>query len=406
MHRITTALIILVLGLTYGVQDKGVTQVINPKLTGVDFTIPHSINFQGYLYQAGNPVTDTMDMWFGIYGAPSGGSLLYQITVSNVEVIQGYFNAILTNIPNAVFPVEGPIRYLEIKAPANEPALSPRTPLLSVGYSYHALTADTAEYAKAAPISRPITPLLSGSEIAKPCTLVAAVGGNQGVLYVSNPGIGPGIMVKSRSREGVKVDSANGYGFWAEHVTDGGFCSLLGDYGVYVGGTTSGGDFYAQTDGAVGIYVMADEADPNDTAIQADGKGLATGGWHTGGLKGNKEAPCIISPERTIIAYGNATLKDGDVELAYPQIFTENIRTDLPIYISLTPRGEPPGMLYVKETKSDGFRVALKRIPGWDEKSYVAFDWVAFGILQEPEISPEAKQKWNRMLQIKNGGRM
>jgi len=55
-------------------------------------------------------------------------------------------------IPNSVFPVSGPIRYLEVKAPSTGPALTPRISLVSVGYSYHSITSDTAEYAKEAPV--------------------------------------------------------------------------------------------------------------------------------------------------------------------------------------------------------------------------------------------------------------
>lgn len=51
-------------------------------------------------------------------------------------------------VPDSVFPVAGPTRYLEVKAPETGPALTPRISLVSVGYSYHALKAYTAEYAR------------------------------------------------------------------------------------------------------------------------------------------------------------------------------------------------------------------------------------------------------------------
>ena len=166
MQKISIVSIILILGLGYAVQDEGI-QVLNPQFSGNDLTIPKSFNFQGYLYRDGNPMDTTMNMWFGIYDSPSSGTQLFQQTINNVVVTKGWFTVTLDNIPNSVFPVGGLTRYLEVKAPSTGPSLSPRISLVSVGYSYHAITADSAEYAKAATLSRPITPLISGTEIAK-----------------------------------------------------------------------------------------------------------------------------------------------------------------------------------------------------------------------------------------------
>jgi len=149
MRKISIAIIILILGLFYVVQAEGITQVLNPQFSGNELTIPKSINFQGYLYRDGNPMDTTMNMWFGIYDSPSGGLLIFQQTINNVLVIKGWFTVTLDNIPNSAFPVGGPTRYLEVKVPLTGPSLSPRISLVSVGYSYHAITADTAEYAKA-----------------------------------------------------------------------------------------------------------------------------------------------------------------------------------------------------------------------------------------------------------------
>ena len=165
MRKTIITIIILILGLAYAVQDERTIQVFNPQLSGTDLTIPKSINFQGYLYRDGNPMDTTMTMWFGIYDAQSSGTQLFQQTVSNVLVTKGWFTVSLDNIPNSVFPVAGPTRYLEVKAPSTGPSLSPRISLVSVGYSYHAITADSAEYAKAAPLTRPITPPVYSDEI-------------------------------------------------------------------------------------------------------------------------------------------------------------------------------------------------------------------------------------------------
>jgi hypothetical protein len=165
MQKIIATLIILNLGLLFGVQHNEATQMLNPQFSGADLSIPKSINFQGYLYRDGNPMDTTMNMWFGIYDAPSVGNLLFQQTINNVIVTKGWFTVSLDNIPNSVFPVAGPTRYLEVKAPSTGQALLPRVSLVSVGYSYHSITSDTAEYAKAAPLSRPITPPIYSTEI-------------------------------------------------------------------------------------------------------------------------------------------------------------------------------------------------------------------------------------------------
>jgi hypothetical protein len=208
MRRISITIIIVIVGLTYGGQNKRTTKVeqgfnLANEQIAADLTIPQSINFQGYLYQAGNPVTDTMNMWFGIYDASSGGSLLYQITINNVEVIQGYFNAILTSIPSTVFPTGGPIRYLEIKAPSNQSALTPRTQLVSVGYGYHSLTSDTAEYAKAASISRPITPPIYSTEIRDTTIITAKIKD----AMVTNPKLADNSVSTSKIQDGAITTS-------------------------------------------------------------------------------------------------------------------------------------------------------------------------------------------------------
>ncbi len=147
MGRVIITITILILSMAFSSEDNIKTQVLSPQFKVVELSIPKSINFQGYLYRDGTPMDTTMNMWFSIYTALSGGSLLFQQTTNNVEVINGWFTVSLDNIPNSVFPVSGPTRYLEVKAPSTGPALEPRFSLVSVGYSYHSITADSAETA-------------------------------------------------------------------------------------------------------------------------------------------------------------------------------------------------------------------------------------------------------------------
>ncbi len=670
MRKAFIVISIFIITITFAVQDN-TTQVINPQISGIDLSIPKSINFQGYLYRDGNPMDTTMNMWFGIYDAPSSGNLLFQQTINNVTVTIGWFTISLDNIPNSIFPVSGPSRYLEVKAPSTGPALEPRFSLVSVGYSYHAITSDTAEYAKEAPVgshshtlthtgeitgsgsvngtwaltitngavtnaklgtnavtsdkiqngtiqltdlaftpaTRPLTPPLSGTEINKPCTLQASVVYPNALLQVKNTAFGHGIQIDSAgyhgiyvnrtgsdgvnvnraSRWGVRVDSAGdnglsiyrtgedaiwigrprysavyidsagyygvrvgqvgldglyivkaGYdgvsignvgnngidiykagengmyvdsaglygvrvmmannGFRVDTATshgvrviysggdgvhvwdterdgvrvwrsaangiyvdssanngflvnraDTGFKALrarhfgvylddagydgiyinnadrdginintagddgisvnqAGDYGVYIDsadyigfdamGGVAGGNFFAGRSSAVGLYAHSYNNVTTNTAIDAYGKGVASGGWFTG-FDNGKEAPCIISPERTIISYGTAQLNNGKAEISYPEIFKENIRNDMPVRISLTPKGEPSGLLYLDRTDANGFEARLRGISEWGETTDITFDWIAVGTLKEPETSAEAKADWDKAMKVR-----
>ncbi len=274
MRQVFIIISILIITITFAIQENRTTQVLNSQFKGNELSIPKSVNFQGYLYRDGTPMDTTMDMWFGIYDDPTGGNLYYQQTVLNVEIINGWFTVTLDNIPNSVFPVSGPTRYLEVKAPSTGPALEPRFSLVCVGYSYHAITSDTAEYAKEAPVgshshtlthtgevtgsgsvngswaltitngavtnaklgsnavtsdkiqngtiqltdlaftpaTRPLTPPLSGTEINKPCTLQASVASSNAVLRVKNTGSGHGIIIDSAGYHGIYVNRTSSDG--------------------------------------------------------------------------------------------------------------------------------------------------------------------------------------------------
>jgi hypothetical protein len=274
MRRVITTLTILILGLSFAVQDNGTKKIITPRqgsglsteFSTADLTIPKSINFQGYLYQDGTPVNTTMDMRFGIWTADVGGSELYSQTKTNVVVTNGWFSVILDNITNSIFPVSGPTRYLEVKAPATGPALTPRISLVSVGYSYHAITADSAEYAKAAPMSRPITPPINGIEIAKPCTLQASVAWPGAVLRVRNSDPnGAGIRIPRAGWYGVLVDTVVDYAFWADNswtglginraTSNGAWIQRAGMNGIQIDSAGSNGIYINQA-GQDGLRIM------------------------------------------------------------------------------------------------------------------------------------------------------
>lgn len=101
----------------------------------------------------------------------------------------------------------------------------------------------------------------------------------------------------------------------------------------------------------------------------------------------------------TMICYGTATLRNGTIEIDYPKMFENNIRSDVPVSINLTPRGNPSGMLCVGELKSSGFNVNLKQIPGWSGDNNISFSWTAIGMMKELTDTPQEKAEYDKMMQ-------
>lgn len=113
--------------------------------------IPKIINYQGKLTDnVGGAVSDgNYSMTFTIYDAISGGNSLWTSGSQTVAVAQGLFTYRLgsnVTIPDTVFST-GTNRYLGIQVGADA-ELSPRSQILASAYSFQALKADTAEYAR------------------------------------------------------------------------------------------------------------------------------------------------------------------------------------------------------------------------------------------------------------------
>jgi hypothetical protein len=107
--------------------------------------VPKKLNYQGKLTDSngGLIVNDTVEMQFDIYPYLTGGTSLWSETHDEVEIANGLFSVELgseTPVPASVF--SGDPRYLEITVDSY--VMSPRTPILSVGYAYRAWHADTA----------------------------------------------------------------------------------------------------------------------------------------------------------------------------------------------------------------------------------------------------------------------
>jgi hypothetical protein len=114
--------------------------------------VPPMINYQGKLTtETGAPVNDTLPMVFTIYADTAGDTLLWTETQGAIVVEKGVFNVLLGSanpIPDSVF--DGNIRYLGVKV-GNDAEITPRKPMVSVGYALHSEFTDTAEYARFAP---------------------------------------------------------------------------------------------------------------------------------------------------------------------------------------------------------------------------------------------------------------
>lgn len=108
-------------------------------------SIPHMMNFQGMLAQPdGTPLDGTCDLTFKIYSSESGTDSLWWEYHSSVEVTDGLFSVALGSLNSLDLPFDTPY-WLGIRV-NDDPELSPRTQLTSVGYSYRSDRSDTSDY--------------------------------------------------------------------------------------------------------------------------------------------------------------------------------------------------------------------------------------------------------------------
>ncbi len=110
--------------------------------------VPTMISYQGRLTDsAGNLVADgTYQLTFSIYNALSGGTAMWTSGAQTVAVAEGLFNYNLGSsspLPDSIFAKYTQV-YLGIKVGADA-EITPRTQLLSVGYAFRALRADSTE---------------------------------------------------------------------------------------------------------------------------------------------------------------------------------------------------------------------------------------------------------------------
>lgn len=106
------------------------------------------INYQGVLTASdGSPIDTKVSMMFRIYADSTTGTYLWTETHDSVKVEAGMFNVLLRSInpvPDSIF--DGSLRYLGVKV-GTDVEMTPRRPLVSVGYAFRSASCDTADYA-------------------------------------------------------------------------------------------------------------------------------------------------------------------------------------------------------------------------------------------------------------------
>jgi len=105
--------------------------------------VPQLVNYQAILTDAqGNMINGVRSVQFSIYDTETGGDALWSET-QNVIVTEGLCNVLLgavTLIPHSVF--SGGDKYFSLKI-GNDPEMTPRKRLVSVGYAFHANKSDS-----------------------------------------------------------------------------------------------------------------------------------------------------------------------------------------------------------------------------------------------------------------------
>jgi len=157
--------------------------------------IPQTLNFQGYLTNtAGTPITGTVAMVLSIYAQESGGSALWTESHSDVVLLSGVYTILLGSITPLGLLFNAPY-YLGIQV-ANDPEMTPRLPLSSVGYAYRAGMAEQAliqgfPVSPAVPSANQVLKFNGTNWVPSPVTLGTDTGG---VLPIAQGGTGSNVQ--------------------------------------------------------------------------------------------------------------------------------------------------------------------------------------------------------------------
>jgi len=371
--------------------------------------IPHVMSYQGRLTDtAGRAVPDGVyAITFSLYVDSSGGSAFWT-EQQNVQVTSGLFSVRLGSVTPLSYLSSDGNGWLEMQVQP-DPAMTPRIRIASSGYAYFAEAAAKADSARPQGYAGgdltgdyPSPTIgtgkvnsdkvqdnsLRGADFKMPCSLYCQSGNPYAALMIRavNTGNGiridtadnVGIYIKATRNNGIVVDSAGSTGIDVYAATS---------YGIRGKGYAAGGYFTAGDAGAVGMIARSYNGVATDTAIHAEGKGIASGGWSTG-FKDGGEAPSVVAAERMIIASGSARLSGGSVEISLPETFAKRVRPDIPVRLNVTPTSDAPGLLVAERRGNSAFSVRLRRIALLEGSEDGAFDWIAAGVLEEPSSEP------------------
>jgi len=122
-----------------------ITGIVMP-ISSAQADVPHLINYQGRLTDAADqPLTGSHSITFRIYDAEGGGNLLWGETHSSVTVTDGIFEVMLGGVTALDLSFDKQY-YLGIQV-GNDPEMTPRQKIASVGYAYKAEKAGNANNA-------------------------------------------------------------------------------------------------------------------------------------------------------------------------------------------------------------------------------------------------------------------
>ncbi len=262
--------------------------------------VPQVLNYQGQLNDdTGEPVANgTYPIVFTIYDAVDASSGLWYSGIQNIMVVNGLFNYQLgsTNpLPSTIFTDSS--RWLGIRVDGED--IVPRTQLITVPYAYHALRADTAEYAvsgsgggwidNGASVSLETSSDYVGIGTSSPTHRLHIVGSESNpLLNVEKLGSGRGVRVYTTSacalwvensgNHGLRVTNANGDGV---HVTQAGGWAGYFNGDAYISGDVGIGSLFPETEldvdgttktlafkmptGSSDGYVLTSDGDGNGT---------------------------------------------------------------------------------------------------------------------------------------------
>lgn len=179
--------------------------------------VPQMINYQGKLATHQEVlVDDTVSIIFTIYDDSTGGTAFWSETQSSVVVKEGVFSVLLGSmdpIPDTVFT--GEVRYLGVKV-GEDSEMIPRRAIVSSGYAYRALVADSA---LTAPPSAVDDARYLNTDVPDSIVLVTD-SSDQYLLTIRNQWTGSGLLVTTTHGTTIKAVNDAGSAIYASSNAD------------------------------------------------------------------------------------------------------------------------------------------------------------------------------------------